>query len=312
MYHKIIVRMPNPLGDFVMATGALSALRARFPKSEMHIVSPFSSLLPGYKVLPVGVKLTEKYDLGVLFTGSFSSAWHFFRNGVRKRIGFIKDFRRPLLNMPVHFPETVESQHLVQTYHDLLKPLDIDRVHAPILEKNSDLAWSVLEKFGLNPNQRLIGINAGAAYGPAKCWPLERFRAVTERLIEDPNCRAVLFGTPDMKETNTQIAKGLGGQVIDLCGQTSLPQLVACIGEMNAFLTNDSGPMHIAAALKTPLIAIFGSTSDVKTGPYGWGKVIHKRVECSPCYRRVCPIDFRCMRRIESDEVYKEVLQCLT
>ena len=103
------------------------------------------------------------------------------------------------------------------------------------------------------------------------------------------------------------ICKDFPQRVVNLAGKTSLREFIALIQSCNALLTNDSGPMHIAAALKVPLLALFGSTSDVKTGPYHHGKVIHKHVECSPCYKRVCPIDFRCMKRIEVDEVYREL-----
>ncbi|MCB1135728.1 MAG: glycosyltransferase family 9 protein, partial [Chlamydiia bacterium] len=96
-------------------------------------------------------------------------------------------------------------------------------------------------------------------------------------------------------------------RVVNLAGGTSLRQLMALIKLSDIFLTNDSGPMHIAAALETPLLALFGSTSDTKTGPYGFGKVIHKHVECSCCYKRECPIDFKCMTRIDVEEVYQEL-----
>ena len=304
--------MPNPLGDFVMATGVLKSLHDHYPNALIQVVSPYKELLPGYDVVPVGTKLSRPFDLGILLTGSLSSAWHFFRNRIPRRLGYVKDGRRLLLNMPVRFPKTIESQHLVKTYHDLLAPLGITAINPPKLETDATLAWGVFGKFGLKEGDQIVGVNAGAAYGPAKCWPLERFAEVVRRLIEDKKRHVVLFGSPDMAETNRIIAAGLGNQVIDLCGKTSLAELAACIGALDAFLTNDSGPMHIAAALKTPLVAIFGSTSDVKTGPYQWGTVIHKRVLCSPCYRRTCPIDFRCMKRIETDEVYQEVIKCLT
>jgi heptosyltransferase-2 len=107
------------------------------------------------------------------------------------------------------------------------------------------------------------------------------------------------------------ICSGFPERVINLAGKTNLRELMALIQSCSIILTNDSGPMHIAAAFDIPLLALFGSTNDTTTGPYGkHAKVIHKHVECSPCYKRVCPIDFRCMKRIEVDEVYQE-LQCL-
>ena len=100
-------------------------------------------------------------------------------------------------------------------------------------------------------------------------------------------------------------------RVINLAGKTSLRELMALISQCAVFLTNDSGPMHIASALGIPLLALFGSTSAVRTGPYNGGKVIHKHVACSPCYQRVCPIDFRCMKHISTEEVYQELLHMM-
>ena len=99
--------------------------------------------------------------------------------------------------------------------------------------------------------------------------------------------------------------------MVNLAGLTSLRELASLVSLCDVLLTNDSGPMHIAAALKTPIVALFGSTSQVITGPYKTGKVIQKSVECSPCYQRTCPIDFRCMKRIEADEVYYALIEAL-
>ena len=108
-----------------------------------------------------------------------------------------------------------------------------------------------------------------------------------------------------------KITEGLCSRVVNLAGRTSLRELSALISLCDLLLTNDSGPMHIADALGVPIVALFGSTSEIITGPYRSGAVIHKHVSCSPCYQRVCPIDFQCMKEIDADEVYEMVRKML-
>ncbi len=167
-----------------------------------------------------------------------------------------------------------------------------------------------LEK--INPAEHtIIGINPGAAYGSAKCWLPDRYVEVSKRLLEDPKVRILYFGDFAGASLVRSICDQLPDRVINFAGRTSLRELLALLLHCRVFLTNDSGPMHVASALGVPLVALFGSTSDVRTGPYQNGIVIHKHVECSPCYQRECPIDFRCMNRIETDEVYDAILKQL-
>jgi heptosyltransferase II len=335
---NILVRMPNWLGDLVMATPILKDLRTAYPnasitamcqtnvcaliKHDPHINEIFCFKKPNGWVhrrhhLDIIEPLRQgKYDLGVLLTNSFSSAWWLFRGRVQNRIGFSDHFRNLLLNQAVSYPENKETQHLVYTYKVLLKPLGI-----PVLESdpqlylhNSELtaAKELLERCRIDTAKHtIIGINPGAAYGSAKCWLPDRFEAVSRRLLENPDHRILFFGDPGSAKLVDSICSHLPEQVINLAGKTSLRELMALIKLCSVFLNNDSGPMHIAAALKTPLVAIFGSTSDVKTGPFRHGTVIHKHADCSPCYKRVCPIDHRCMKRIEVEEVYQELMKKL-
>lgn len=330
---KIIVRMPNWLGDLVMATPILEDLRNHWKNAEItamcqsnvapllkedpHVDQVFSYKRPsGWIHLLQHWDVIEplqigQYDLGILLTNSFSSAWWFWRGQVQNRVGFATHWRSLLLNKAIPFPERVESQHLVITYKSLLEPLGIPISNTPprlyVTEEERRNAKDLLEKCGVLDKHILIGINPGAAYGSAKCWLPERFKELTEKLLKNPSVRIVYFGDPAGASLVDEICSGMSDKVINLAGKTSLRELIALIQKCSIFLTNDSGPMHISAAVGTPLVALFGSTSDVKTGPYNLGKVIHKHVECSPCYKRVCPIDFRCMKRIEVEEVYKEL-----
>lgn len=330
---NIIVKMPNWLGDLVMATPILEDLKNRFPQAKLttlclsHVTplligNPYVDDILTYKK-PSGwihrvmhrdviqpLQLGE-YDLGILLTNSFSSAWWFWRGNVKERLGFAGSMRSPLLTIAVPKPLQIESQHLVLTYKELLEPLGIPiSKTAPKIFLNED-DQNYIEKFRslyhLSKNHTLIGINPGAAYGSAKCWLPERFQEVTQKLLDNTSATILYFGDTQTAPLVHRICENLGERVINLAGKTTLRELIALISICNVFLTNDSGPMHIAAALQIPLLALFGSTSSIKTGPYGSGEIIHKKVECSPCYKRTCPIDFRCMKNISSEEVYKKL-----
>lgn len=281
--------------------------------SDIYRFERPSGWIHRHQHLDIIEKLREgEYDLGVLLTNSFSSAWHLWRGHVKNRIGFAGNCRSWLLDKAVPFPARRDTQHLVLTYKALLAPMGIPLSDTPprlyVTENEQEAAKNLLALQNIFPGKHtIIGINPGAAYGSAKCWLPERFRQVTERLLRDPDTAVIYFGDPATAPLVNDICHGLEGSLLNLAGKTSIRELLALIQCCNVFLTNDSGPMHIAAALDIPLVALFGSTNDIKTGPYGAGIVIHKHVECAPCYKRVCPVDFRCMTRIETDEVYQAV-----
>lgn len=331
---NILIRMPNWLGDLVMATPIIQDVRHRWPEAyitamcqshvgallehDPHLTEIYRFKKPsGWIHRSQHMDMIEtlrrgEYDLGILLTNSFSSAWWFWRGHVSNRIGFSGNLRSFLLDKAVPFPANKEKQHLVITYKALLEPLGIPisstspTLYVSAEEKKN--AQERLEADGFRPHEHiLVGINPGAAYGSAKCWLPDRFHLLTERLLEDPRMMTVYFGDSSGAPLVNEICKGFDERVINFAGRTTIRELMALIQSCAVMLTNDSGPMHIAAALKTPLVALFGSTSDIKTGPYGGGIVIHKHVECSPCYKRVCPIDFRCMKQIEVDEVYQAI-----
>lgn len=321
-----------------MATPILTDLRNQWPDAEItamaqsnvapllknnpHIDEIYSFKKPSgwiHRSQPWDIISTlqkGEYDLGILTTNSFSSAWWFWWGNVKTRVGYTGHSRKFLLSKAVPFPEKRDTQHLVITYKQLLEPLGIPVSKTPpalyISQEEQKEALEFLKNLQIGPDtHRLIGINPGAAYGSAKCWLPERFRAVTERLLEDPRNAILYFGDQAGASLVQEICKDLPERVVNLSGRTTLRELMALIQKCRVLLTNDSGPMHIASALNVPLVALFGSTSDVATGPYGGGKVIHKHVSCSPCYKRVCPIDFKCMKQISVDEVYDAINKML-
>jgi heptosyltransferase-2 len=330
---NIIVRMPNWLGDLVMATPILTDLRHHWPEAKItamcqgilgtviqedpHIDTVFNfKRSKGWlknqarKDLLNSLK-QEHYDLGILLTNSLSSALWFWCGNVHNRIGYATHWRKWLLNYAIDFPAQRDHQHLVITYKMLLEPLGISVSQTPpclyINPQEQQAAREKLAQHGVEASDLLIGINPGAAYGSAKCWLPERFKQLSQRLLDYPNLKIIFFGDKAGAPLVETICANLPSRVLNLAGKTSLRELIALIQTCHLFLTNDSGPMHVASALGIPLIALFGSTSDTTTGPYQGGRVIHKRVPCSPCYRRECPIDFRCMTRIEVQDVYQEI-----
>jgi heptosyltransferase-2 len=334
---NIIVRMPNWLGDLVMATPVLKDIRNHWPKAKItamcqsnvgallkndpHIDELFIFKRPSgwlhrqhYRDILTPLR-HGNYDLGILLTNSFSSAWWFRLGNVKNRIGYADHWRSFLLDIAVPYPSNKKELHQVVIYKKLLEPLGIpvsDTLPEIYLSRDEKIeARSLLKSYGVEEKTKLIGVNPGAAYGSAKCWLPERFEEVTLRLLKDPDLFVVYFGDSAGVSLIKRICDKMPDRVINLAGKTNLRQLIALIERCQVFLTNDSGPMHIAAALKIPLLALFGSTSDVATGPYKTGTIIHKHVSCSPCYQRTCPIDFRCMKNISSDEVYRQLLSIM-
>ena len=325
---NILVRMPNWIGDLVMATPVLTDLRKGFPRASITAMccSPVSDLLKTDESIDELFSFTKpsnefgrrqerdiiakiaagKYDAGILLTNSFSSAWWFWQGRVARRIGYTGHFRRWLLTDPLHLAP--EKEHLVATYKKLLQPLHISPSQtAPrlyVADSEVEESKQLLYHQGYVRGKKLIGINPGSAYGPAKRWPPERFRQLALRLLSETDAYVVFFGDDSVKE----LGSGLPGKVIDLAGVTRLRELACLIKDCDVLVTNDSGPMHIGAAFGVPLVALFGSTDDQVTGPYNQSHhVINKRVKCSPCLKRVCPIDFPCMKQISVDEVIERV-----
>lgn len=325
---SIIIRMPNWVGDLVMATPVIAELRSAYPNAKITVmvrkplgelletdpnvdeVFSFRSVAPFWRRFAkrdIISKIQQgKFDLGVLLTNSFSSAWWFWKGGVKRRIGFAGNGRRWLLTDPVPKKQRAKTRHLVKIYKDLLIPLGIKPAQTSprlyIDDREVEHAWQLLLRLGVHPSDCIIGINPGAAYGEAKCWLPERFTAVAKQLVEK-HCKVLFFGDMASKSNTDAMCRDLPTGVVNMAGMTSLRELMALLQICRLLLTNDSGPMHIAAALGTHVVALFGSTSPDYTRPYQSGHVICKNVSCSPCFKRQCPIDFKCMKQISVDEV---------
>ena len=157
-----------------------------------------------------------------------------------------------------------------------------------------------------------IGLCPGAEYGPAKRWLPERFAEAAAKITAQSSAQWILLGTKNDAAIGEQIAAAIGDHCVNRIGQTTLDQLIDELRRCRLLLTNDTGTMHLAALLGVPVVAVFGSTEPRLTRPLGNGHtILRHHVECSPCFLRECPIDFRCMKAVSADEVADAVLSML-
>ncbi len=324
---SIIVRMPNWLGDAVMALPLLDDIKERLSKIKITAlcqsgVADLCAAQPAVdhiirfekkKRCDVICKLrSQKFDCGLLLPNSFSSAWMFFRGGVKRRIGYTGNMRSVLLNKMIVPSAKRKFQHLVITYKQLLEPLGI-RVSDTnprlfVTDEERAAAKQQLQEYGIFDDAFIVGFNTSAAYGSAKCWLPERFHAVARKVQEELDGYVLFFGDRASYDGIEAISSGLSRErTFNVAGQTTIREFLALTQQCSTFLTNDSGPMHIAAALQVPVVALFGSTDPQVTGPYGCGTIVRHTVPCSPCFLRECPTDFQCMKSIGVDEVYREL-----
>jgi len=209
--------------------------------------------------------------------------------------------------------------HQIEYYLELVRGLDVpvaaDLDTTPrIVPRPETLAQAdvMLAAAGVAPGRPLVGFAPGAAYGQAKRWPPDRVAQVIAE-ISRQGAAAVIVGAAADRDTGRAIESSLppGARVANLIGRTSLRQLVGVVARCAAFVSNDSGAMHIAAALGVPLTALFGPTDERETAPAGTADVIVRDVFCRPCMLRECPIDHRCMKRIDVETVLRSVTRHL-
>jgi heptosyltransferase-2 len=341
---KIMVRTPNWIGDAVICLPAIEALRAAYPSAEIvTLAKPWVSEL--YRFHPavsrqmvfdpsgehagsrgfwklVRELKSEQFDGAILFQNAFHAAWMAWCARIPARVGYAREARGPLLTSAIEIPSPAAYGHQAYYYLQLLFRAGVierpqvaeenEPLHVSLALDPREQAWArrYLDGLGLHGNRYLIGINPSASFGPAKRWPVENFAALADRLIEVLSADVLIFGSETDRPLADQMADSMNHTPIVLAGETNLRQFMALLAQSRLVITNDSGPMHLAAALDVPLVAIFGSTDDLATGPISpKARVVKYPVACSPCGLRVCPIDFRCMTGVSVDMVYRAALE---
>ena len=336
---RILVRSTNWVGDAVMSIPALEALRARLPQTEIVLLSiPWVSELFWHHPAvdrqivykpdsdhrgPLGfAKLIrelreEQFDAALLFQNAFHAAWMAWRARIPLRIGYARDGRSFLLADAIEPPSPAAYGHQANYYLQLLfraglidRPQPVEEVRLHLSEEEGARAARKLESLGLGGPRLLVGIAPGAAYGPAKRWLPDRFGGLADRLIGALGADVLIFGSAAERPLAEEVAASMKHTPAMVAGETSMRELLSLMDRCRLIVTNDSGSMHLAAALGVPLIAIFGSTDERATGPLGARvRIVKRGVTCSPCGRRVCPIDFRCMTGISVEEVFRTTLE---
>ena len=333
---NILVRATNWLGDAVMNTPALGAIRESFPGARITLLatplvaqlfSPHDSVdevmiydrqgrhkgVAGRFRIAAELR-ARRFDLAILLQNAIDAALITKLAGIPRRIGTRTDGRGFLLTDGFDQRTLSPRLHHVDCYLEMLKSFGITagakRQLLCLTDAERGAARQRLGAAGIKPGAFLIGINPGAAYGSAKRWYPERFAAAGAELARRWGAQLLVFGGPGEVAIARDIESALPGGCLNLAGTLNVRELMALIERCDFFISNDSGPMHIAAAFGVPLVAIFGSTDHRTTYPFSDNSVVvRQEVDCAPCLKRECPTDHRCMTGVSAEDVVAAALK---
>jgi heptosyltransferase-2 len=334
---RILVVAPNWIGDAIMSQPLLARLRARHPDARIDVLAP-EWVAPVYRRMPeagevIGTRLghgalqlgerwrlgrmlkARAYDQAIVLPNSWKSALVPFFAGIASRSGYVGESRYGLLNRRYRRAgDETRREPMAVHYARLAEPPDAplaEPLPEPRLRVDTASARSTAARFGFAAGANAV-LCPGAEYGPAKRWPAERFGALAGALAARGQ-RVWLLGSAGDAAACEEVVRAarapLAGAVTSLAGRTTLDEAIDLIACSDFVVTNDSGLMHIAAALERPLVALFGSSSPKHTPPLSaTARVVWLGLECSPCFARVCPLGhFRCMREIAPERVLMEL-----
>jgi heptosyltransferase-2 len=328
---KILVRLPNWLGDTVMAVPALAALRAAWPEATLAAAGPWATLLSGQGLADTLIAYPRAWsgrlraadalarlgsDVAIVVPNSFESALAAWYSGARRRIGFAGGGRAGLLTdvvpVPAPRPHQIDEYLLLTERAGATTVTRQPRLAAPALGAPERLETDrLLAEAGVPPRGAAprIGVQLGAAYGPAKLWPVERVIELCRLAVGD-GVTPLLLGTPDDAPTAVQITRAV--RVPSLVGRDRPALLGAVLAALDVLVSGDTGVAHLAAALGIPVVTLFGPTDPRLSAPRGPGAVLTHPVPCAPCFYRACPIEHPCLRGIAPAQVYAEATARLT
>lgn len=318
----LIVRLPNWLGDTVMALPALAGLRSARPDALVIAVGPWAPLLRGQAVADVlldypragherrkvGVALRAmRPDAAVLLPNSFESALAARRWGARIRLGYDTDMRRPLLTHVLDLPSP--RRHQGEEYAGILQaagiPVESERPQWRLGHDGPADAGvtTLLAEAGCAGAGPLVGLHLGAAFGASKLWPPASYAELVGRLAER-GLEPLLIGSPADTAVAEAVSALAGKPIASTVGRDRPELLPGLLARLGCLVSSDTGVAHLAAALGVPTVTLFGPTDPRLTAPRGrWGRSIEGRAPCAPCFLPRCPIDHVCMRAISVDSV---------
>lgn len=331
---KILIRATNWVGDAIMALPALRAVRKKFSDAHIAIVArPYVADIYRDQSIcdewiaydPKGVHRgwrgrellakelrSKQFSVALLLQNAFDAAWLAWRAGIPQRVGYARDGRSFLLTKAVKLPKPGEiPPHEKFYYLELLRRAgwideltDDPHIALHVPDPARQRALKTLLNAGVRPQGLRVAVGAGASYGSAKCWPPARFAKALNDFVSDTDTDVILFGTAAEAVVSSAIAADLRRAPIDLTGKTSIADLPALLSQCHIFLGNDSGAMHVAAAVGLPVVAIFGPTDPQGTAPVTLrATILQQKPYCSPCFLRLCPTDHRCMTAVTPEMV---------
>lgn len=335
---KIVVRGANWIGDAVMTIPALRRLRSIYPDASISLhtrpwaegvfrdadfldeIIPIDGRASIRSIIDQSRDLRGRgFDLAILFPNSFESALVARLARIPRRLGYATEQRGFLLTDRVDVPAWKHESHESRYYLDLIDKLDggessslgVEGALQVSVERRRD-ARGVLMASGVREGRKVVGIGAGSTNSLAKRWPAENFARLADMLATEQDCEIVLLGAENEQDVSASVQAASHSDMIDLTGRTDLGTATAILSELDLFVSNDMGLAHIAAAVGTPTIVIFGPTNENTTRPLGRAvEIIRELVECSPCMLRECPIDHRCMIRITAERVFESASKML-
>ena len=338
---RLLVRTPNWIGDAVLCTPALHALKRLYPNSGItvlakSVVAPVFQNSPdvddimvyddkgAHKGITGRVRLSGeirsmRFDAAVLFQNAFDAAFLSFISRIPERIGFARDLRSPLLTKAVAATKEIKAAHQIYYYLHLIEamggaPSNNASPRPRLYVTRDERKWAkvYLKTCGL-AGRSLVGVSPGASYGQSKRWLPERFAEVIAELVSRRGAAAIIFGGNEDVETSLIVERALPFQCVNCAGKLTLRQFMAMLTELDIFIANDSGPMHLGAALGAPTVGIFCSTDPALTGPVGaHARAVINRVQCSPCFEKKCGFGhYDCLTSVSVDMVIEAALPFL-
>ena len=321
---RVLARAPNWVGDVILSLPAVRDLRRNFPAARLEVlardwVADLYRAVPEVDAVRVSAghwkdaeTIRGSFDAAVLLPNSFGAALATWRAGVPERWGYATDGRGSLLTRAVRVPGDVRGRSQVYYYRAMLAGVGLDTSGAPDATLRCPEEWGARGAGLLGDDGPWLGLNPGAFFGSATRGIPERYAAVGDLVRRRAGAKVAIVGGAAERALGEEIAAGMRAPVRVLCGETTLPELVGVLSRLRLLVTNDSGPMHLAAALGVPLVAVFGSTDWRETAPVSErARLVREHVECAPCLLRDCPIDHRCMRRVTVDRVAEAALELI-